>query len=128
MTNLFDATLQHIGWSGGTFASGGWEDWSAPIATGRVAGSYWAHVLNGVAIDQAAQLVEGGGTRPVSAAYWFNTHTNAELAGPSRQPGYLVTPNTRLYTYTRVSHSNDAILWRIIVSDQGATPAPTNPP
>jgi hypothetical protein len=126
VTVLFDSTLQHLGWNGPTFAAGGWEDWSPPLVTGLVARSFWAQSLNGVAVDQAAALVEGDGTP--SSAKWFNVHTNGVLSGPIPQPNYLVTPNSRISTYLRVPHSNDPILWRIVVSDQDVTPAPSEPP
>jgi len=128
LTNLFDFTVQHVGWAGANFAAGGWEDWHAPTATGLIAGSYWAQSQNGVALDQALQLVEGDGTPPNSSSYWFNVHTAAAITGPTGQPGYLITPSTRAYTYTRVPHSNDAILWRAVISDQGTTPPPSSPP
>lgn len=128
MTNLFDVTIQHLGWSGGSFANGGWGDWSPPLATGLHVGSWRAQSLNGVAIDQAMQFVEGDGTPPAAGGYVFNVHTNGAVTGSMAPPGYLVTPNTRIYTYTRVPQANDAILWRVIVSDQPTTPPPTSPP
>lgn len=128
MTVLFDGTVQHVGWFDGTFAGGGWNDYLRPLATGLVAGSYWASSLNGTALDQAGYLVEGDGAIDPAQPYWFNTHTASPIAGTARQTGYRVTANTRFRTFTRVSHSNDAILWRVVISDQPTTPAPSSPP
>jgi hypothetical protein len=128
MTILFDRTVQHLGWFGATFADGGWADYGPPLITGLVAGSYWAQSLNGVALDQAIYLVEGDGSIDPALPYWFNTHTANAISGPARQTGYRVTANTRVRSYTRVPHSNDAILWRVLVSDQTSTAPPSDPP
>jgi hypothetical protein len=93
-----------------------------------VAGSYWAHSLNGLAIDQSIELVEGTGTPPTVAGHWFNTHTAAPISGPTAQPGYVVGPNTRVYSYLRAPHNNDQIIWRLVITDQPTTPEPTSPP
>jgi hypothetical protein len=127
VTTLFDATIQHLGWFGADFADGGWVDWSPPLSTGLVARSYYAQALNGVALDQAAYLIEGNNSDP-ARPYWFNVHTANPISGATGQTGYVITPNTRLRTFTRVPHSNDAILWRIVVSDQASTPPPSSPP
>lgn len=126
MTTLLDRTIQHSGWSTGNFATGGWNDFFALDVTGLPAVSFWAHALNGVAIDMAAQfMVQLSGQ---GLGYWFNNHTTAILQGPTIPSPYLVPATEGVYTYTRVARASDVALWRLVVSDQSTTPAPTEPP
>src|SRR5262245_29543580 len=126
MTSLFDTTIQHSGWAASNFHDGGWVDRSPPVATGLIAGSAWASSLNGLAIDMAIRLVEVGG--PEDTPLWFNIHTVGPIQVASAQPGYVVGPNTRLWSYTRVPLSNQQILWRCVISDLATTPPPSSPP
>lgn len=126
MTTLLDVTIQHTGWLGGTFATGGWNDFFPLTVTGLPARSAWAHVLNGQAIDMAASFRTA--TDSVIHPYWFNNHTTAILQVPTVPSPYLVPSNEGVNTYTRVPTANAAALWRLVVSDQPTTPAPTPPP
>ena len=126
MTNIWDTLITHQGWAAPNFQAGGWQDLSIPLFTGLQARSWWASSVNGQPIDMAAAFAEGSNV-PTSP-YWFNVHTVGPRQGLTIPSPYLVTPNTRLYTYTRVPRSDLAINWRIIVSDVGTTPPPNTPP
>lgn len=126
MTVLLDATVQHAGWSGGTFANGGWGDHLPFTVTGLQARSYWCQSLNGQQLDQAASF--GAFDGQADAHYWFNTHTAAVLSGTTNPSPFPVAAGDHITTFTRVPRSSDVILWRIIVTDQATTPPPTTPP
>lgn len=126
MTTLLDVTIQHEGWSTGRFDTGGWSDFFPLTVSGLPIRSFWAHVLNGQAIDMAAAV----GSSPTSSnlGYWFNNHTTAVLQGLTIPSPYLVPAGQGIQTYTRVPTAAAQALWRLVVSDQGTTPPPTSPP
>lgn len=126
MTNLFDQTIQHTGWAGPNFVSGGWIDLVSPIVSGLNARSYWAQSLNGALIDQAVHFTNAANTE--DNPNWFNVHTNSVLQGLTIPSPAVITPDRRLWVFTRTPSSSGVILFRIAVSDQGATPAPSTPP
>lgn len=126
MTSLFDRTVQHQGWQGGTFAAGEWADVVAPLVTGVSARSFWMSSLNQAAIDVSLGFCDSAGNRTSPA--WINTHTAATLTGLTIPSPQLITPSTFVLITTRTPSSSGSILERFIVSDGGTTPPPTSPP
>jgi hypothetical protein len=125
VTVLFDFTVQHTGWFHGTFADGGFEDFFDPLATGLQARSWWCSTLNGQPIDQAVGFTTG---TAASSQYWFNQHRNGTQQGLTIPSPFLVTAATRINTYTRVPAANLSTLYRVVVTDQGSTGPPSDPP
>lgn len=126
MTVLFDRTVQHTGWFGGTFPAGEWHDVVAPLVTGVSARSFWVSSLNQAAIDVSLGFCDSAGNR--TSPTWINSHTAATLTGLTIPSPQLITPSTFVLITTRTPSSSGAILERFLVSDQGSTPPPTVPP
>jgi len=125
VVTVFDSTLSHVGWAGGSFAAGGWEDRVPPLVTGVPATSWWWQSLNGIAIDVALQLLDSSGN--ALTPLWTNTHQVGPLQGSVPSP-VVVTSNARLRVYNRTPSNTNPILLRVVSSDQPVTPPPTTPP
>lgn len=126
MTVLFDRTVQHQGWFGGTFATGQWDDPTAPLLTGLSARSFWVASLNGNAIDISLGFTDSAGHR--TSPIWVNQHTSGALQGLTIPSPQLITPSTYVDITTRVPQANQVALARFVVTDQADTPPPTTPP
>lgn len=126
MTNLFDQTVQGTGWCGPTFAAGECEHVLAPAVTGLSARSFWVSPLNGVATDVSLGFCDAAGNRTSPA--WINVHTGGAQTGVTVPSPQLIDPSSRVLLTTRVPGNADPYLVRAIVSDQGSTPPPSDPP
>lgn len=127
MTVIFDGTLQHTGWQGGAFATGGWDDWLSPQVSGLVARSFYAEPLNRQRTDVGLAFTIGNVQAPLSA-HFFNQNISGPASGVTGPAGLVITADHRLDCYTRTITSSGAILVRVIVTDQGTTPPPATSP
>ena len=125
MTVIYDATIQHQGWSTGDFATAGWDDTVLPLVTPFTPGSCWVTSQNGLFIDLGLTFW------PTSLAADAVTPFNNYIGGPTQATFSGLAPVTtasHLVVYTRTHTPSNAILARVIVSDQPTTPPPTAPP
>lgn len=127
MVVLFDSTIQHTGWQGGTFATGGFNDFISPQATGLVARSFYAEALNRQRTDVGLAFTSGGIFQP-TGSFFFNQNISGPASGSTGAFAVTVNATTQLETYTRTLTSSGAIFVRVIVTDQATTPPPTSSP
>jgi hypothetical protein len=126
MVSLWDFTVQHPGWRTSDFATSGWNDLWAPIATGLAGGSVRIEVLNGQRTDVSLRYEDP--RYPSQLPQWINVNT-AGVVGAAAVPGDLVvTPDTRVLTFTRSMTATTPILVRYTISESAVTPPPSTPP
>jgi hypothetical protein len=126
VATIFDTTIQHSGWSGSTFANGGWSDFIPLGAAGQVARSFWGGPINGQATDFAPAFRDS--SSGLSQANWVNEHISQPVSGLTIPSPFTVVGSTQLQLFTRVPSPSLQIQVRVVISDTGTTPPPVDSP